>query len=202
MLSRTVTSAVLLLTLATGCSDTNFNKAALQDAPRAEDVARIYDSYHLITKQPVLVDAGLAMLCVGPRLENVDNARKRSGPHAHTSIRIYMNGVAAEHFPNSSKRYPIGSIIIKEKQGLYYGGKTPDRHSKTADGVGGMIKRAAGYDPDNGDWEYFYFEDPSKVEHGKIASCIDCHRGAAAKDFVFGSWATADELDSARGSAE
>ncbi len=52
-----------------------------------------------------------------------------------------------------------------------------------------MIKRPTGYDPDNGDWEYFYFEDPTKFEQGRIALCVECHRGAAATDYVFGGWA-------------
>ena len=52
-----------------------------------------------------------------------------------------------------------------------------------------MIKRAPGYDPANGDWKYFYFEDGSAVESGRIAPCIACHRGASDRDFVFGDWA-------------
>jgi len=52
-----------------------------------------------------------------------------------------------------------------------------------------MIKRRPGYDPAHGDWEYFYFEDANKVESGKMNSCIQCHSGAADKDYVFGGWA-------------
>ena len=29
-----------------------------------------------------------------------------------------------------------------------------------------MIKRPPGYDPQHGDWEYFYFEQPTTVESG------------------------------------
>jgi hypothetical protein len=52
-----------------------------------------------------------------------------------------------------------------------------------------MIKRPSGYDPSHGNWEYFYFENPSKIESGKITSCVQCHAGAADRDFVFGTWA-------------
>jgi hypothetical protein len=102
-----------------------------------------------------------------------------------------MNDVAAAAFGQSAKRYPVGSVIVKEKQGLEYDaeGKLPQRTAKTSNGVGGMIKRTPGYAPDDGDWEYFYFEAAMKVEHGKIKSCIECHRGAAATDYVFGNWA-------------
>jgi hypothetical protein len=55
-------------------------------------------------------------------------------------------------------------------------------------GVGGMVKRAAGFDPAHGDWEYFYFEDPAHIESGAIATCTGCHASARATDYVFGSW--------------
>jgi hypothetical protein len=129
------------------------------------------------------------MLCVGISQQHVDSARERAGPHAHTSIRIFMNDEAANAFHKSTK-YPVGSVIVKEKKGLDYkiSGPSPHTSAKTSDGVGGMIKRSAGYDSEHRDWEYFYFEDPSIVEHGRITSCIECHRSAAASDYVFGSW--------------
>lgn len=159
-----------------------------------EDLARSYAELTLITKEPVLVDLQLAMLCRGISQQDVDDARKRHGPHAHTSVKIFMNEIAAEAFRDRSAAYPVGSVIVKEKLGLEYDNHRDDRAPgqkipKTPDGVGGMIKRAAGYDPEHGDWEYFYFEDPTKVEHGKIASCVECHRGASATDYVFGGWA-------------
>ncbi|MDB6068335.1 MAG: hypothetical protein JWR26_4543 [Pedosphaera sp.] len=55
-------------------------------------------------------------------------------------------------------------------------------------GVGGMVKRAPGYDPAHGDWEYFYFDDAAKIQSGRIASCVGCHETAKGKDYVFGTW--------------
>lgn len=165
-----------------------------QVAPAVEDLARSYASLTLITKEPVLVDLQLAMLCRGVSQPDVDEARKRNGPHAHTSVKIYMNEIAADAFRDRSAAYPVGSVIVKDKLGLGYDlvdadGERERKAAKTASGVGGMVKRPAGYDPEHGDWEYFYFEDPTKVEHGKIASCVECHRGASATDYVFGGWA-------------
>ena len=167
---------------------------SVQETPDLEELARSYDSLTLITKEPALVDLQLAMLCRGVSQQDVDEARKRNGPHAHTSVKIYMNEIAAEAFRDGAATYPVGSVIVKEKLGLEYdlvgaGGERERNAAKTASGVGGMIKRSAGYDPEHGDWEYFYFEDPAKIEHGKIASCVECHRGAAATDYVFGGWA-------------
>lgn len=167
-----------------------------QSGPDSEEIARTYEELTLITKEPVLVDIQLALLCRGVSQQDVDKARQRAGPHAHTSVRIFMNEVAAGAFRDKTAKYPVGSVIVKEKQGLEYDNHRDDRVAgqkvpRTSDGVGGMIKRAAGYDPEHGDWEYFYFEDPTKVEHGKIASCVECHRGASATDYVFGGWAVA-----------
>lgn len=166
----------------------------VQDAPVVEELARSYAELTLITKEPMLVDPQLASLCVGISQQTVDDARKLNGPHAHTSVKIYMNEIAAEAFRDRSTAYPVGSVIVKEKLGLEYDlidadGERERNASKTASGVGGMIKRAAGYDSEHGDWEYFYFEGPTKIEHGKIASCVECHRGASATDYVFGGWA-------------
>jgi hypothetical protein len=62
-------------------------------------------------------------------------------------------------------------------------------NARIPNGVGGMVKRHKGYDPANGDWEYFYFEDASKIESGRISSCIQCHSRASDRDYVFGDWA-------------
>lgn len=166
-------------------------------APDVESLARHYTELTLVTKEPVLVDLQLAMLCRGVSQQDVDEASKRAGPHAHTSIRIFMNDAAARAFRDKVKIFPVGSVIVKEKQVLAYDrvdgqGEMSRNGASTPDGVGGMIKRPAGYDPKHGDWEYFYFENPAHVEQGKIATCVDCHRGASATDYVFGGWASAE----------
>ena len=159
--------------------------------PAVVDIAQSYQQLCQMTKEPVDVDPQLAMLCIGIYPEHVEDARKRSGPHAHTSIRIFMNDDAATAFRDQVAPYPVGSVIVKEKQGLEYhaDATSPRQTAKTSDGVGGMLKRAPGYDPRNGDWEYFYFENPTRIEQGRIDTCIECHRGAAATGYVFGSWA-------------
>jgi hypothetical protein len=121
---------------------------------------------------------------------DVKQAEKSHGPHAYAHIQIYMNPSAATAFEQHKGAYPPGAAIIKEKA---FGGYQEDFSStapRPKEGVGGMIKRAPGYDPAHGDWEYFYCEYPAKIETGKISSCVSCHAGAATTDYVFGSWAT------------
>jgi hypothetical protein len=159
------------------CSDLTDN-----DEPSAPEVTKIAKNYRRLrsmTTQPVQMDPALSSLCTSVS-RWVEGAKKRSGPHAFTSIRIYMNEPAAEAFKGSAKTYPTGAVIVKEKSGEAY--------AETHDGVGGMVKRQAGFDSEHGDWEYFYFEDPAKIESGRIASCVRCHAGAS-QDHVFGSWA-------------
>ena len=161
---------------------------ASKTAPVIADLATDYRQLQLVTPEPIQVNPEFALLCVGASQAHVDAARKTHGPHAHTSIRIYMDASAAKAFEAGSTPYPVGAVIVKEKLLLSYrtgpGQSTPGDRS----GVGGMVKRDAGFDPEHGDWEYFYFEDPKQVESGAIASCVDCHASAKAKDHVFGNW--------------
>jgi hypothetical protein len=163
---------------------------AVHDTPQINEIARTYRNLNLVTTEPVHVSSELTALCIGILRPHVEEAQEYAGPHAHTSIRIYMNEPAHTAFRKSAKKYPVGSIIVKEKQGLPFREEgAVESYSKTHDGVGGMIKRALGFDPEHGNWEYFYFEDASQVEQGKISTCIECHRAAAKSDFVFGHWA-------------
>lgn len=170
---------------------TDGGEPAERGAARAEDLARNYERLQLMTDKAVPVDQKIFYLCYSPPIaQAAAKARKRAGPHAMTTLRVFMNDSAAAAFLDSAKRYPARAVIIKEKRGLYDAGKNKFHdHPETVLGVAGMIKRAAGYDPEHGDWEYFYSDEASKITQGKIASCIECHRQAAKSDYVFGDWA-------------
>jgi integrase len=92
-----------------------------------------------------------------------------------------MNATAARAFPatrTSPRRadFPVGSVIVKEKA------LTDSAKTKLA--VAGMIKRAPGYDPAAGDWEFFYVEPGGPIDQGPIETCRACHGGAAPRDRV------------------
>ena len=164
--------------------------AAGDSTVRVEDVARDYSKLTLVTPEPVLVSAQMAIFCRGVSQRDIAEAAKTSGPHAHTAVRIFMNDLASEAFRRGGAAYPVGAIVVKEKTGQrYFDEGSPRAVLKTHDGVGGMIKRERGYDAEHGDWEYFYFDDVAKVESGRIGSCVQCHAGAAKTDYVFGQWA-------------
>ena len=117
-----------------------------------------------MTPKAVFANPEFARLCVGASRVDVEGARKTEGPHAHTAVFVYMNEPAARAFPAKGAKYPVGAVVVKEKHGLLYRGDGPGRDLRTPDGVGGMIKRPAGYDPEHGDWEYFYFEKADRIE--------------------------------------
>jgi Cytochrome P460 len=152
--------------------------------PQVSEIARNFTNYQRMTKDPVDVDPWVAMLCRGLTPEMVEQIRLKSGPHALMKILVYMNQPAALAFQNNQGSYPVGAVIVKQKQKSYISGE----------GVGGMVKRANGYDPENGNWEYFYFEDVNKIESGKIASCIKCHASVKNQDYVFGNWSKPNRL--------
>jgi hypothetical protein len=144
--------------------------------PTLAEIAVAYPSYQKITESPVQVNVELMLQCAPTRPEQLEAARAEHGPHARASILVFMNDAAARVFAARSGTYPVGSVIVKHKT------------ISASFGVGGMVKRAPGFDPAHGDWEYFYFEDPAKIDGGRISTCIECHASAKRTDYVFGTW--------------
>jgi hypothetical protein len=156
--------------------------------PSVQNVAAGYTNYQRITEDPVYVNPELAASCVGATKKTVEAARVKFGPHANATVLIYMNKLGADAFNSNATDFPVGSAIVKQKFIFGYLGKTEKDSEPAHNGVGGMVKRPAGYDPEHGDWEYFYFDDPAKIESGRIESCVQCHSAAKSKDYVFGTW--------------
>ena len=155
------------------------------ESPRISELAVTYTN--LVRMRDVFVNPELAGLCRGVSQEEVAAARTHFGPHANTSIRVFMNPPAADALKNNLIPYPVGSVIVKQKMSLGY-----QRSDGTAvegePGVGGMVKRSPGYDPTHGDWEYFYVEGKSPLESGRLSTCVTCHSSARDRDHVFGTW--------------
>jgi hypothetical protein len=115
--------------------------------PSVSGIATSFTNYEQITKSVVFVNPELAMLCRGASKEEVDAARIKFGHHANTGILIYMNKLAAEAFGTNTTAFPVGAVVVKQKTIHGYFDKA-GKHVREADtGVGGMVKRAPGYDP-------------------------------------------------------
>ncbi len=193
---RTAGHLALLVLLfgiaATACTQSTAadTAKALAEQPLVADVAKGYKSYRRITKNPVPANPELVVMCSSATPVGVAEARQRTGPHTTANLLIYMNDVAARDFAAQSKTYSVGAVIVKQKElWVSLPANLQPSAQQRIEGAGGMIKRAAGYDPAHGDWEYFYFENPATIDSGRIDSCVRCHTGAKATDYVFGQWA-------------
>lgn len=175
-MKRSIVFSVALLSAVLQAATLNAEDTARKEVV-VEEIARNFSQLRLMTPNPVMVDPTVAASCVGP------SPAEQFGPHFdrfNAAVKMYMNDLAASAFMSrelSGKlfQFPVGSVIVKEKLADFRG-------------VGGMIKRRPGFDSAHNDWEYFYVEDPAKIEKGAIASCVQCHSRVDQKDYVFGSW--------------
>lgn len=166
------------LLLLVGCgvtTETTIPPPSQAPAPPAEPD---FTSWPSVTDRPVPVNAQFAAMC---RAAIPDDGReaKRHGPHFKPAIVVRVNPEAVAAF-KAGRPLPVGTTVVKEKH-----------HDREAKGppteYGAMIKRAAGYDPPHGDWEYLYVvtTPDQKVTRGKLGSCIDCHANRADNDYLF-----------------
>lgn len=187
------------LALLTSCTRTSPRTSdALGSSSDPATAQAIADSYRKLTMRSngyVPADGRTYDLCDSLALPSDEAVKKTHGPHAKRYNGFYMNDLAFKAF-ESKASYPVGSIIVKEKahqvadtNTTLFDPEVVTETPHTVTGIGGMIKRAPGYDPKHGDWEYFYRSPTTPLESGRITSCVNCHRMAAKKDFVFGSWA-------------
>ena len=93
---------------------------------------------------------------------------------------IYVNSVGAAMFAaNERGPYPVGTIVLKESF------KSDSGAKGSLTGITVMVKREAGYDSENGDWEYLNVNSKMKIKaQGKMSMCISCH-SASEDDYLF-----------------
>jgi hypothetical protein len=167
----------LLLLLVASCTSM---LVAADDPPAidADSVFALHESLTLLTPTPHRVSARVALLCVAPTPPDaLDAERERAGPHADVAVNYYVSPAGAAAMASRDGPFPVGTILLKEKLASVDG---------EAAAVGGMVKRAPGFDPQNGDWEYFYAERAGDFAIGRLSNCAGCHARARKADFVFG----------------
>ena len=140
-------------------------------------IFELSDSLKLLTPTPHLVSAALAELCVAPTPSELLSAEKdRAGPHANIAVNFYVSPDGEAAMSSTELKFPTGTIVLKEKL-------SPSDGQVAA--VGGMIKRAEGFDPKNGNWEYFYAAKSGGFKIGRIPSCVGCHARVSSSDYVY-----------------
>lgn len=174
--------AVVVLVPFAGCAPAPEAQTSSGQAPSS--LSLNYAGWPVLTAKPIPVAVETWSYCRPPSPDDLaEKERKRLGPHFVPAIRVYANPAAHAHLREGRPgALPAGAVIIKEKLSEA-GGARPFAFAA-------MIKREAGYDRANGDWEYLYdpLQEGKKVERGKLASCIECHRTAAARDYLFGTY--------------
>ncbi len=127
-----------------------------------------------VTPKAVYIDGPFSGAC-GPGVSAAQMAA--AGPHARRYIHVYVTPAAKQTLLQGKGVYAVGTLIVKEKL------EHPD--AKEPELFTAMIKRTAGYNPGAGDWEFLVLDDSHRViTHGKLDSCIHCHRLYSESDCV------------------
>jgi hypothetical protein len=154
------------------------------------NVRTFYRDFDRLTRRPMAVDATISELCVapdpasGPR-NGPAQERERYGPHQDSYVHLYVRGVERAVFARARRRFPVGTIVVKEKLAPGLPAGAGGAAELVPNGVGGMQKMPRGYDAEGGDWLYFYSSPSGELTSGRLESCRSCHLRALESDFVF-----------------
>lgn len=146
--------------------------------PANADVEREVQAFHewlRVNPRPQMLSYWVDQLCVGSTPEQAKRAD--SNPHKMKTVTVWVNPTGEKAMMKGGT-FPVGSVIVKEKR---EGESGPVELSTV------MLKRAKGFNPKCGDWEFAVLDAKgSKVtDRGKLATCMSCHTEQAAQDYVF-----------------
>lgn len=99
--------------------------------------------------------------------------------HASTFGEVYVNDLAKTEIEKDNPNFPVGSIIIREKN-LAADSVMPEK-------VIAMVKREKDFSGETGDWEFFVFNgaDLEMQKRETMGDCAKCHVQAEKSDWVF-----------------
>ena len=137
---------------------------------------REYRKMFRVNEKPIDMVAETALMCAPPQA--------RYGPHYNPGVVYYVNEIARQGLKTylEKKQFPVGSIIVKEKQ--------ESRTEGSVQIITVMKKVRAESSEDS--WDYKMFDvrnwaevDPSSQQTARIdRSCIGCHRMYKSNDYV------------------
>ncbi|MDP8223934.1 MAG: cytochrome P460 family protein [Candidatus Lernaella stagnicola] len=106
----------------------------------------------------------------------------KMGKSPHGKVQIWYSNDLKDMIGKAKFTAPVGAVSIKPFE------------MGVKKGIAVMVKKEAGYDPENGDWYYEMRMPDGKIQEamgkpmaGKIGMCIKCHAVAAAKDYLAGT---------------
>ena len=172
-MKRTILSSLLIIPALAmvGCAVVSKSAPMVTD-PDLESLAK-YRQWTLVNPTPQLMEPRASTSCAMPM------GRQEASPHLNKYVSVFVNPVGREQMMTKrSPKYPIGSMIVKEKLG--------SADSTKPELLTAMIKREPGYNPETGDWEYLVLDGSAStiVERGKLTRCSGCHNLYQHRDFV------------------
>lgn len=91
---------------------------------------------------------------------------------------VYANDLAKTEFDKKKPRFPVGSMIVREKRAA--------ADSTSPEVFIAMVKREKGFSRKTGDWEFLTFGADLKMQKRETKSdCAKCHGEAKKTDWVF-----------------
>lgn len=161
----------------------SINYFARAETPSAPAMVKEVEGYRNWTKvnwEPQLMPARVSTACAMP-IPPADDAGDMVGnPHREKFFTVYVNDIGRDAMlKQRNPNFPEGSIIVKEK--------LPSKESRTPELLTVMIKRARGFNPETGDWEYMVLDGAgTKVEgRGNLQNCQGCHAANRKTDYIF-----------------
>ena len=136
-----------------------------------------YQKWKKTNKEPVRIEPVFAVFCaqVNPNQGRLDKA----DPHKNKYINVYVNETGYQEFISKKEpQFAEGTVIVKEK--LASTNSAPEL-------LTAMVKRKAGFDGKNGDWEYFALDGKGRkvLSEGHTENCRECHEMQKGSDYVF-----------------
>jgi hypothetical protein len=175
--------AVMFLTvLISGCTTSSAESAAGSNsantlAASGTDLVKGYRQWTRVNPVPAVFLSRIATQCFGvtPKLREMD----AGDPHRDKFITVYVNELGTKAMMREKDpHFPQGSVIVKEK--------LPGKESTSPELLTVMIKREAGFNPENGDWEYMSLNGSgTEVQvRGRLEKCQACHALVKGTDYV------------------
>jgi len=137
-----------------------------------------YRKMFRVNEKPIDMVAETALMCAPPQA--------RYGPHYNPGVVYYINEIAGQGVKTFSdtKQFPIGSIIVKEKQ--------ESRTEGSVQIITVMKKVRAESSEDSWDYKMFDVRNWSEIYASgqqtarSDRSCVGCHRMYKSNDYVSG----------------
>jgi hypothetical protein len=166
-------SAVVAITLRSGSREVTSTASPVTD----EELISGYKKWTRVNPEPVTMAAQASQACAAVAMPDPNN------PHSRKFITVYVNDIGRHAMmEEETPHFPQGSIVVKEKL------STP--MSTTPELLTVMIKRASGYNPESGDWEYLVTDGTGKSiqKRGKLENCQGCHLRDKSTDYISRSY--------------